>query len=271
MQCTVISVFVLGALGVVMGENLDAQYDGQPGCLIRYEFDHRYWPNNFDRHAYWECQEWGVGAVRHECPPNMSFQASELKCVPDSDWQKTPYSEPPTRPGYTSHDQCEPFTPCPTTESTTTTPYTTTTTTTTPCTTTTTTPCTTTTTTEPAPYPTDTTPPCTTTSPKPCTTCPTDPTRPPPTPEPFPVDGECPGAAQHQYEAGPHSCEPPPCTAEQWLKGTLLPTRDPTKFFQCGPGVGNLFIMPCAPGTCFSFDHQVCVHNYDWKNPCTNK
>uniref|UniRef100_A0A1B0D0Y4 Chitin-binding type-2 domain-containing protein n=1 Tax=Phlebotomus papatasi TaxID=29031 RepID=A0A1B0D0Y4_PHLPP len=346
MQCAVFSIFVLSFLKVAMGEMLRPLSDGQPGCLIRYEFG-RYWPNNFDRHAYWECHVWGEAAVKYECPSNMSFQDIWQQCVPDADWQQTPYSEPPTKPGDTSHDQCEPLnctspplttttphmtepstttpcqtepattpttttscqtepstttttTPCPTEPSTTTTPCqtepsTTTTpcqtepsTTTTPCPTessTTTTPCLTessTTTPCPTEIPTTTTPcqtePSTTSTATPCPTEPSlTPTIPPHHPEqtttttPPNPSGNCPGAQDGQYAPGPHSCAPPPCTWDQWQDEKLYPTRDPTKFYQCGPGVGNLYVMPCAPGTCFSFDVQGCVHVYDWKNPCTSQ
>ena len=80
--------------------------------------------------------------------------------------------------------------------------------------------------------------------------------------------GRCEGATDEQHNPGTMSCFRPECTLEQWLNGTLYPTRDPNFFFQCGPGTGNLYTMPCAPGTCFSFRHQVCVHVRDWQNDC---
>lgn len=124
MRCTVVFIVVLGALGVGMGVDLVAEHDGQPGCFIRYEFE-RLWRNNFDQHAFWRCELWGVGAIRHDCPPHTSFQDSWQTCLPNDMWQWTPYSEPPTRPEEEVLDQCEPIespTPCPTNPPITTTP-----------------------------------------------------------------------------------------------------------------------------------------------------
>ncbi|GAB0099613.1 hypothetical protein DMENIID0001_155000 [Sergentomyia squamirostris] len=429
----ILTVAVLSAVGCVNGVlEVVATNDGQPGCFIRYEFE-RLWRNNFDQSAYWRCERWGEGAVRHECPPHTSFQDFWQTCLPNANWQWTPYSDPPTRPGEQEVDQCEPLenpTPCPTSSpittptpewnstttgdwntttplpdwnttttgdwntttpgdwnttttgdwnttmptppvNTTTPEWNTTTTgdwntttpspewnttttgdlnTTTPGDWNTTTPGdwnTTTTgdwnTTTPSPEwnttttgdlntttpgdwntttpgdwntttpgdwntttphegnttrtpefstgftttpqdnesspppttPTDDTDPTgptcptcppTTTTPAPCPTCP-PPTQQPPPENPNPI-GICPGATDKQHAAGDKDCAPPPCTWDQWLNGTLYPTRDPTKFFQCAPGEGNLYVMPCGPATCFSFEEQVCVHVHDWKNPC---
>uniref|UniRef100_A0A1B0CKI3 Putative mucin-2 isoform x2 biarmipes n=1 Tax=Lutzomyia longipalpis TaxID=7200 RepID=A0A1B0CKI3_LUTLO len=411
-----ILVIFVAILGLTQAQNLRlvAVHDGQPGCFIRYEFE-RLWRNNFDQHAFWRCERWGEGAVRHECPPYTSFQDFWQTCLPNDNWLWTPYSDPPTRPGEQEIDQCEPIenpTPCPTSPPITTPPpeWNTTTTddgwntttpdsswntttpdsgdwntttpdsswntttpdsgdwntttpdsgdwntttpdsgdwntttpdsgdwntttpdsgdwntttpdsgwnTTTPDPNWTTTPIdsetnttrpscptcppeqTTTTTelppcttdepvdpteeteepSEPTDAPTEETsrPPCptcppeVTTTPAPCPTCPpTEGTSTPQTPTPPDEDtsGICPGAEEHQYAPGDMDCQPPPCTWEQWLDGTLYPSRNPQEFFQCGPGEGNMYVMPCGPGTCFSFTEQVCVHVVDWRNYCT--
>ncbi|XP_059622888.1 mucin-2-like [Phlebotomus argentipes] len=366
MRFIVICVALLGLFGAAKAVDVVAYNDGQPGCFIRYEFT-RLWRNNFDQHAFWRCERWGEGAVRHECPPFTSFQDFWQTCLPNDVWEWTPYSDPPTRPDEEILDQCEPIenpTPCPTnppittptpdwnttttdegewnttttdggewnttttdggewnmttTDSgewnTTTTDSgewnTTTTdggewnTTTTDSgewnttttdggewnTTTTDSGEWNTTTTDGGEWNTTQTPdfstspnenestpdPTTTTPGSSCPTCPpTCPTCPPETTTPSiptpPEEGEtpkqlCPGAEPHQYVPGNHSCTAPTCTYDQWLDGTLYPTLSPVEFYQCGPE-GYLYTMPCAPGTCFSYDHQVCVHFRDWVYQC---
>lgn len=77
----------------------------------------------------------------------------------------------------------------------------------------------------------------------------------------------CPGASVENSAAGSEDCSAPTCTVEIWTQNKLLPHRNPRKFYQCGPGL-NYYEMNCALGTCFSPKKQVCVHPYEWKNPC---
>lgn len=80
----------------------------------------------------------------------------------------------------------------------------------------------------------------------------------------------CKGASEANSVPGIETCAAPKCTNEIVAINKLLPHRDPTKFYQCGPGL-NYYVMPCGPGTCFSFNRQVCVHPYEWKNPCADE
>lgn len=223
-------------------------HDGQPGCGIRYEFT-RLWRNNNEDGQYWQCTAWQLPARVRHCPSGTLFQDSWQVCVPFDQWRWTPYIEPPTRP-YERVAQCEEVVietnpecidcecpVCPDEQITT---------------------------------------PITPTTPTGQTTPSTIPTTPDgggtTTPgnggEDLDPMGVCPGASDSQHNPGTMSCFRPECTMTQWLDGVLYPTRDPTHFFQCGPGTGNLFIMPCAPGTCFSFRRQVCIHIRDWQNDC---
>lgn len=228
--------------------NISPSDDGQPGCGIRYEF-RRLWRNNQIPEQFWECKTWRHPAVRRYCPPGTRFQDSWQTCVPFTVWQWTPYFDPPTRPCETVDEcqevvinppepedcECPPVTPPPD-----------------EC--------------ECPPV----TPPCTTEDPNDTTwTPPTIPTTEDPssTEESNPI-GICPGATDSQHDPGTMSCAAPQCTIQEWLTGTLWPTRDPIFFYQCGPGSGNLETKTCAPGTCFSFQDQVCVHPRNWRNDC---
>lgn len=304
-------------------------HDGQPGCGIRYEFS-RSWRHNLEPENYWKCTEWQQPADLKTCPPGTRFQDSWQTCVRFSDWEWTPYSEPPTRP-YEYVDECVEILldtddpnqgpcECPgdSTENTTIG----------------------TGTTESVDegssesnwttegvadgstegastegswtteddgnggstegswtteggiegttelhwttedgngastegswtteggnqnstesnWTTEGGNEITTSSSIPGATEETD---------PF---GICPGADDSQHDPGTMSCYRPTCTMADWHQGILLfPSRDPSFFYQCGPGQGNIFLMPCAVGTCFSFTHQVCVNAKIWKNDC---
>lgn len=79
--------------------------------------------------------------------------------------------------------------------------------------------------------------------------------------------GVCDGAPATAYLPGPMDCNAIPCAEQQYLNETLYPTRNPKTFWQCA-NVGWIEEMPCAPGTCFDFNKQVCVHAIDWVNHC---
>ena len=74
----------------------------------------------------------------------------------------------------------------------------------------------------------------------------------------------CPGAPSSAYGNGLLGCTKPICIV---AGGGLRPSPDPTKYYQCaGPSIS--YEMKCAPGTCFSFEYQVCVHPRDWIDNC---
>lgn len=79
--------------------------------------------------------------------------------------------------------------------------------------------------------------------------------------------GVCDGAPDSAYVPGELDCAAPACTEEQYWANTHFATSNPRTFWQC-PGISWVQEMPCAPGTCFSFTHQVCVHARDWVNQC---
>lgn len=74
----------------------------------------------------------------------------------------------------------------------------------------------------------------------------------------------CPGAPSSSYGNGLLGCTRPVCLASG---GGLRPSADPTKFFVCA-GLNIDYEMSCAPGTCFSYEYQVCVHPRDWTDDC---
>ena len=218
-------------------ENPAPLHDGQPGCHIRFEFQ-RLWRNHFVPEQYWECVDWGLPARARKCPPNTLFQDAWQTCVPYTQWEWTPYMNPPTRP-CEAHDQCigletdgresAEIEQCPVEAPT-----------------------------------------------VPTTANPTTPIWEVPTTDEG-ANGEpiesvpffiCPGSTEEQHTPGPMNCVRPECTMEDWMSGRLFPTNDPTLYFKCGPGTGNVFIMQCAPETCFSVQDQVCVHFRKWTNVC---
>lgn len=79
----------------------------------------------------------------------------------------------------------------------------------------------------------------------------------------------CPGASPEQYEGGSESCEEPAWNYWYFQNQILLPSRDPTRFYQTTTNAAVL--MRCGLGTCFSQVNQYCVHFYEWKNPCEPK
>ncbi|XP_038122601.1 uncharacterized protein LOC6040803 [Culex quinquefasciatus] len=90
------------------------------------------------------------------------------------------------------------------------------------------------------------------------------PTLPPVTTAPPPVT-----TADPDQDVGDFCIEP---LCDTWQNiNTLWPLRDPNFFYQCRPAFGGGWIpqqMPCAPGTVFSFRHQVCVWPIQWVDPC---
>uniref|UniRef100_A0A7G3ATC8 Putative mucin-2-like bombus impatiens n=1 Tax=Lutzomyia longipalpis TaxID=7200 RepID=A0A7G3ATC8_LUTLO len=97
----------------------------------------------------------------------------------------------------------------------------------------------------------------------------TEPTSPAPTTTPNPpsIIQLCPGAAPSSGAPGSHSCSQPLCTEEEWRNNEHLPSRQPSIFYQCvAPGVPVQ--KECPGGTCFSTQFKVCVHPYQWMNPC---
>lgn len=78
----------------------------------------------------------------------------------------------------------------------------------------------------------------------------------------------CPGAKKEQYtRRDPNSdCEEPTWNFWYYQHQILLPSRDPTRFYQTTSSA--VIEMRCAPGTCFSQTAQYCVHSYEWENRC---
>ncbi|XP_052872207.1 uncharacterized protein LOC128277737 [Anopheles cruzii] len=76
-----------------------------------------------------------------------------------------------------------------------------------------------------------------------------------------------PGTGEPGTELDP--CPGPRCVTSAEIN-TLWVHPSPGHFYQCRPGTAGWFPqeMPCAPGTLFSFRHQVCVHPWDWVEPC---
>ncbi|XP_058444005.1 uncharacterized protein LOC131425816 [Malaya genurostris] len=65
-------------------------------------------------------------------------------------------------------------------------------------------------------------------------------------------------------------CIEPKCETNEDIN-TLWPHRLAEFFYQCRPAFGGGWtpqLMPCAPGTMFSFAVQVCVWPNQWEDPC---
>ncbi|XP_052900005.1 uncharacterized protein LOC128306513 [Anopheles moucheti] len=65
------------------------------------------------------------------------------------------------------------------------------------------------------------------------------------------------------------ACEAPRCVTYDEIS-TLWVHELREKYYQCRP-VNKTWVpqeMLCAPGTLFSFKHQVCVHQAMWKSSC---
>ncbi|GAB0090089.1 hypothetical protein DMENIID0001_047650 [Sergentomyia squamirostris] len=230
-----LKIFVLALIvGVCVavdfgGRPLPLSDDGQPGCRTRREFG-RFWRNHEDPSRYWECTAWATGAEVRHCPQFTRFQEEWQTCVPEHLWNWSPPLSPPSRPG-DAVNPCEPLDLS------------------TPC--------------PPNGGPTPC-PPC----PDETTTvvCPPCPPEDPGTPEnPPPEEAVCWGPPPAN---GGLSCTAPSCSFDEMNRNLLFPSRTPTQFFRCA-GVGFPVIINCAPGTCFDFVQQVCVHPRDWSNSCS--
>lgn len=256
------SVFIFLAL-VICGASAI-----QPGCRTRYEMRMKWTVQNVNG-AYWECAAWGT-SVRKSCPVGTLFSSPYQTCVPTKNWEEYPYYAPPTTV-YDYADECtEDFMVC----------------------------------TNPCLVEAEiqciggsvvngqcVCPPnwvlkngvCSATSS--VDTCRSN--------EIWNAvelkcdcrdgfqmingqcfstnaaeTGVCPGAAPTAYAPGTMDCKAIGCSRDQYFNETLYPTRNPQTFWQCA-NVGWIEEMPCAPGTCFDFKKQVCVHSYDWVNHCT--
>ncbi|XP_059607769.1 uncharacterized protein LOC132255672 [Phlebotomus argentipes] len=121
--------------------------------------------------------------------------------------------------------------------------------------------------------PTDTVNPCQPLDlPTPCPPCPEDTTTTlcPPCPEqppeePPPDNQLCVGPPPSN---GGLSCTVPVCSADEFNRNVLFPSRTATQFYQCA-GIGLPVARACAPGTCFDFAQQVCVQPQFWSNACS--
>lgn len=63
-----------------------------------------------------------------------------------------------------------------------------------------------------------------------------------------------------------NGCDEPVCECE--TNTIFYPDRDPYFYWVCVPGRTSPTLMPCAPGTWFSYKNQVCVDCDEWENPC---
>lgn len=79
----------------------------------------------------------------------------------------------------------------------------------------------------------------------------------------------CPGASDAAHKPGTINCSAPICTNEIIQQNLLFAHYDPTKFYQCAPGL-IYYEMSCGSKTCFDFEKQVCVHAAQWNNQCTD-
>lgn len=237
----------------------------QPGCRTRYEMRMKWSVQNMNG-AYWECARWG-NAVRRSCPTNTLFSAPYQTCIPTRMWEEFPYYAPPTTPNDFAQECNEDFdvcvNPCPEEEVLCVGGH---------------------------------------VSNGVCIcpvnwvlkngvcafvssvqTCRAN--------ERWDVilqrcvcidgfqlingqcfsqassSGVCNGAPATAYMPGTMDCNSLPCTEVQYKNETLYPTRNPATFWQCA-NIGWIEEMPCAPGTCFDFQKQVCVHAADWVNYC---
>lgn len=89
--------------------------------------------------------------------------------------------------------------------------------------------------------------------------------------------GDLPGKTDPEHpdgEATVETCIPADCSSVAH-RNMLYPHSDKKFYYQCAPGVGVgttdgylPITRPCAPGTVFSYQNQVCVFETDWIDPC---
>lgn len=237
----------------------------QPGCRTRYEMRMK-WTVQTMNGAYWECTRWGH-SIRKACPAGTLFSAPFQTCVPQKNWEAFPYYAPPTTVNDYQDECSEDFGVC-----------------TNPC--------------------LDEEITCiggnvvngqcicpvnwvlkngVCAFVSSVETCKSNERWDPVQTKCVCVDGfqmvngqcfsqmdtvgTCVGAPDSAYLPGTMDCNALACTSQQYFNGTLYPTRNPQTFWQCA-NVNWIEEMPCAPGTCFDFKEQVCVHPIDWVNYC---
>lgn len=249
-------ILIIGLLATVSAQGgppppeLTADHDGQPGCATRYEF-RRLWRNNLVPEQFWECRQWQEPAQVRYCPMATRFQDSWQTCVPNGQWQWTPYYDPPTRPGNFTADECEEVVlapnECQPTE---------------PVSTTTAVPMTTTTglpgTGSTPNFDTTTTTVLITTEWTPTTTT-----------EAHLENRECIGSGSNQNWPGWVNCDLPPsassCTVSSINR--RIPTRDPYVYYQCTFQQGWVQ-MRCTDDNCFDAARNACVLPQAWRQVC---
>ncbi|XP_019530863.3 uncharacterized protein LOC109402619 [Aedes albopictus] len=92
------TIFVFFALlALAMGEPLCVRDDsnGQPACNAE-EMTQRFWRNNWDPTAYWECVTAGTAATARRCPTEGMFDSATLTCIRWDLWVWTPTCKPPS-------------------------------------------------------------------------------------------------------------------------------------------------------------------------------
>ncbi|XP_055588265.1 uncharacterized protein LOC129740588 [Uranotaenia lowii] len=70
--------------------------NGQPACNAA-EVAQRFWRNNWDPTAFWECETAGVDATARRCPTEGMFDSATGTCINWADWVWTPTCKPPSR------------------------------------------------------------------------------------------------------------------------------------------------------------------------------
>lgn len=252
-------VILLGLVAVVLCGTASAV---QPGCRTRFELRMK-WTFQGDSSTYWECSSWG-NAIRRACPVGTLFSSPFQTCIPSRLWEEFPFYAPPTTVNDYA-DECTEYAgtcdnPCQSacnggewvngqcvcppnhTLQNGTCVY----------------------------YPSDDS----------CGEhgfwspwenrcecdagyylrdgrCVS-----------FDTSGRCEGASDEAHLVpGTMDCLPVDCSDNQYWPNTLFPTRNPGTFFQCANQL-NVVERPCAPGTCFDYSEQVCVHARKWVNQC---
>ncbi|XP_001660940.2 uncharacterized protein LOC5573618 [Aedes aegypti] len=87
--------FFFALLALAMGQCVRDDSNGQPACNAA-EVAQRFWRNNWDPTAYWECVTAGTAATARRCPTEGMFDSATLTCIRWDQWVWTETCKPPS-------------------------------------------------------------------------------------------------------------------------------------------------------------------------------
>ncbi|XP_065074827.1 uncharacterized protein LOC135698678 [Ochlerotatus camptorhynchus] len=86
----------LALLSIALAQNcVRDDSNGQPQCNAE-EMTQRFWRNNWDPTAYWDCETANTPATARRCPTEGMFDSATLTCINWSEWVWTETCMPPS-------------------------------------------------------------------------------------------------------------------------------------------------------------------------------